>query len=520
MLRKAFGNNPSSLSSVEDDQVVRLVQTQQQLVHDGGRLDMKSEAGFNACTRYLEQIDAASRALNIEPAPRGYRGEFTINYRALFPDEARNYRVDVLEASAEQYNVIWVNGENFQFSNEAMLKAEALQRACVDLKTCLHRWGMALESPTRHQKPSRAELQNALMVVDNAWACFEHKYITELISIEEKARQLIVDAIQKEKRLSNLEQEQQKEGKSNYGMARQEVISLVRCIAKLNSIANVRRKGRDDLSPEILFAAQAAMKPTCQEGAASAARILAADVVDSFEAMRNYLREVNNCLERVDPHLCNNAGLVSRLVDWEESWEIGAKYVQHEALLRAVCDVVETVRAAQRLAPALVDMCTDCSVELFMVLPRIIWLRFLIAPERLVELLRTLLPHRFQLVEKEADHTPWDSNLAAFIDKFRSVEETVCGSSDRSKVHAKIWETVVRRVVSGESGESAYGHLTPTSRAVAEPAVEELMHLLEGHSIELQRHCAGDWNQCSAILVQCLSSGDDKEDGQKDPFSV
>ena len=52
------------------------------------------------------------------------------------------------------------------------------------------------------------------------------------------------------------------------------------------------------------------------------AHILATDVVDSFSAMREYLREVELCLERVDPHLCNNAGLVARLVDWEESWEV------------------------------------------------------------------------------------------------------------------------------------------------------------------------------------------------------
>ena len=36
-----------------------------------------------------------------------YRSGFTINYRALFPDESRNYRVDILEASVEQNAVIW-----------------------------------------------------------------------------------------------------------------------------------------------------------------------------------------------------------------------------------------------------------------------------------------------------------------------------------------------------------------------------------------------------------------------------
>merc|ERR1719473_1777640 len=99
----------------------------------------------------------------------------------------------------------------------------------------------------------------------------------------------------------------------------------------------------------------------------SAARILATDVVESFDAMREYLREVERCLERVDPHLCNNVGLVARLVDWEESWEVGARYVQHTPLLNALCDLVAEIRSAQRLAPALTSMCDECDVELFMV---------------------------------------------------------------------------------------------------------------------------------------------------------
>merc|ERR1712232_669917 len=51
-------------------------------------LDTRSEAGYNACAQYLDQLDMAARALSLEPAPRAYRGEFTIKYRALFPNEA------------------------------------------------------------------------------------------------------------------------------------------------------------------------------------------------------------------------------------------------------------------------------------------------------------------------------------------------------------------------------------------------------------------------------------------------
>lgn len=376
-----------------------------------------------------------------------------------------------------------------------------------------------------HAKPKRTELQVSLTAVDNAWARFECQYITELISVENDARQLIVDAITHEQRLHHLENHPDEIKSVHYY---QEVGHLVKHIAKLNAVANARRKGRDDLSAEILFGAQKALnrrwgdQEFSNTEAACAARILATDVVESFQAMRDYLRTVSKCLERVDPHLCNNAGLVARLVDWEESWEIGAKYVQHEPLLHAVCDVVDVVRAAQRVAPALIGMCNDCDVELFMVLPRIIWLQFLAAPTRLMELLKTLLPHRF----KQGDHStcPWDANLAAFIEKFHSVEDVIGGSVDNfldrpwRSVHPLAWETLIKRVVCGENGEEAYGHLSPKTRLDTQRAVEDLMRELEGYSMELQRHCPEDWNQCSAILVQCLSGG--SEEQRQEQFRV
>jgi hypothetical protein len=228
--------------------------------------------------------------------------------------------------------------------------------------------------------------------------------------------------------------------------------------------------------------------------------------------MRKYFREVANCLERVDPHLCNNAGLVARLVDWEESWEVGARYVQREKLLDSLCDVVSEVRSAQRLVPALTAMCEDCDVELFLVLPRIIWLRFLDEPQQQVELLKSLLPHRF--ADSDNGQVSWDSATQDFLVKFQIVKSFFPDS-------ASAWETLVKRVVLG-SGSSekaeAYQGLAAHLREAVEPQIEELMRELESHSIELQRHCAEDWNQCSAILVQCLSNDGEKE--KEGPFGV
>jgi len=537
MLRKLLGKDLDSLSAAEEVAVSRLSATHRRLLMDGGRVNTKSEAGFNACAMFLDGLDAAARAMRLDAAPRSYRIAFTINYRALFPDEARNYRVDVLEASVEQYAVIWVNGDKFEFSAEAMRRAEALQRAWAELGTLLERFSQACEQPRSVTRPLRSELRSTLVALDFAWASFEHKYIAELIDIEEKARRLIVQAIEHERTLQLLEAHHgESEALQQLPDYQEEQKRLVACIAHLNSVANFRRKGRDDLGVDVLFDAIATLRRCdfAETGGESsetlaAARILATDVVESFAAMRDYLREVEHCLERVDPHLCNNAGLVARLVDWEESWEVGTRYVQHAKLLSAVCDLVAEIRAAQRLAPALTAMCDECDVELFLVLPRIIWLRFLAKPRPHMELLKSLLPHRFIEAKEHsgAEALSWDVELQSFIGKFQSAMKLLTGAQPAGAVGVPTaasservaWEILMKRVVLGAgSKDEQYGGLVPGLKADAQFIVEDLMHDLERWSIELQRHCPEDWNQCSAILVQCLTGGEKKQ--KQVPFRV
>jgi len=532
---------PEHIEGAEEAAIERLVATRWPLLVDGDRVNTKSEDGSRACAAYLEALDTAAQELALDKAARNYRESFTVNYRALFPDEARNYRVDVLEAAFEQYAVIWVNGDKFEFSSEAMRRAEALQRAWWELGSILERWTQAKEvtvetygQPQRVAvRPMRAELQSALMTLDFAWTSFEHKYIYELIAIEEKARRLLVQAVEQEHRVRAQEvQEINSLPLHRLPEYREDQRLLVACVAHLNSVANVSRKGRDDLSVDIFFDAVATLQ-RCESAESSkivgnaenlrAARILATDVVESYEAMRVYLREVESCLERVDPHLCNNSGLVARLVDWEESWEMGTRYMQNEALLAAVCGLVAEVRAAQHLAPSLAVMCEECDVELFLVLPRIMLLCFLAMPQQYEELLRSLLPHRF--IQKKDDLTAfeWDTKLTNFVGVFRRAQQVAASMEQGSRevsTARMAWELLLQRVVLGPGArDSIYSCLTPEGREEAEAVVECLIHELEPWSMEVQRHCPEDWNQCSAVLVQCLTRGA-REQRDDIPFSV
>merc|ERR1712190_259117 len=133
-------------------------------------------------------------------------------------------------------------------------------------------------------------------------------------------------------------------------------------------------------------------------------------------------------MERVDPHLCNNVGLVERLVDVEESWEVGTRYVQQEDLLCSVCDLVEQIQYAQHLAPALATMCEECDAELFLVLPRILWIRFLSRPQQHTGLLKSLLPHRLMEIKDNLARVGtyvWDDEVELLAQKFRNTKHSL-----------------------------------------------------------------------------------------------
>jgi hypothetical protein len=526
MFRMCLGQDMDMFTITEEESVERLVSARWQLMMDGDRVNTKSEDGSRACAAYLDVLDTVARSMRLEKAPRRYRDSFTVNYRALFPDEARNYRVDVLEASFEQYAVIWVNGDKFEFSAEAMRRAEELQRTWWQLGLVLERWSE--EGPHWHVRPTRPEVRSTLVALDFAWASFEEKYISELIDIEDKARRLIVKAIDHDRGVSLLEAYH---GETAALLKPPEYLEeqkrLVASIAHLNSVANVRRKGRDDLKVEVYFDAVATLyrcdmaeRAGESEEELLAARLLATDIVKSYAAMREYLREVEHCLERVDPHLCNNVRLVARLVEWEESWEMGTRYMQNETSLNAICDLVAAIRRAQRVAPSLVAMCEECDVEFFMVLPRIIWLRFLAKPSEHLDLLKSFLPHRFVGGAGEKGATQgaaqgWDPELRDFLGSYQ-LTRTVLAASRAVKTSAStedqaIWEMLMKRVVHGSGREAQDAPNHEVIGPEAEAAIEDLMRRLEGWSMELQRHCPEDWNQCSAILVQCLTRGGERQ---------
>jgi len=515
-----LGIGQGAFSSAEKAALGRLWESQRGLiVADGGELDVVSGPGNAACAAFLSDLERAARALGIRPASRVYRDDFSANYRALFVDKGRRYRVDVLETSLTAPTEICVNGEMYELSEQLRCCGDMLQVACLELRAAVERWHVSV--------PTRRELTAVLEAFDGAWATFECSYITELMSIETKARQILWRVVACELELQGAESRGGPQ--SSVDIERK----LVSSIAHLNSVANSRCTGRDDLGYGILREARLiigqcklersqAATPPARIGAA---RLLADDVVESMMAIRAYLQQVGACRDHVDPHLCNNVGLVERLTDWEESWEVGARYLLHRQALEALCDIIDDLSADGEVEQALTAMCSDCDVELFLALPRILVLRFAMRPtaSRRAFLLRSLLPHRFANREQrhgdEAGARPdvMHSGLRELCSEYQVVHDLLIRrDKQRSRVGDEVGDacvscehmvqrTLMLRAICGSGPTGGSG----CPAAVGE-AVEGFMRSVERWSLELQRHCPREWNKCCAVLVRCLSGPREK----------
>merc|ERR1719265_2696915 len=374
--------------------------------------------------------------------------------------------------------------------------------------------------------PRKCELRTFLSTFDTVWANFEESYITELEHVQTQARQIVNNCIKHERNLACMQEEEsygcwqaaKEEGSKvhcvNVDMRsneryRQEMDRFVQCICKLNSVANSKGKGRADLGVNILWDAIAVLfnSPDQQQGGES----LAVNVGRSFQRIRC----VSQCVERIDPHLANNEGLVRHLVDWEESWEVAGKYMVNSQMLAAICNVAVVFRQED---PGLAKMMEECDAEFCLGLPRLVWLQFLKCQRMHLGLLQHFLPHRFPGEGEMDNHSDpamgaiecipdaelndlterYDFACRELVNRLRSKTQR-CDIGDFGTVE----QLLARQAFIGLNCEALGGHeveLTPELRQAAQAIVSDLMHALEKWSIELQRHCPERWNQYMAVV--------------------
>ena len=145
--------------------------------------------------------------------------------------------------------------------------------------------------------------------------------------IESDARRYIIKAIELEKEINSFEMRERLKGKivlncPEYNEQREKFASI---IGQINAVANTQGKGRDDLTAEILIAAEGISR-RISDSQSHAVRRLADQIKLSFKSLRELMRKYGENIEVVDPQLKNNPELVEALAKYEATWEKGKGY--------------------------------------------------------------------------------------------------------------------------------------------------------------------------------------------------
>eukprot|EP00397_Hematodinium_sp_SG-2012_P019547 GEMP01020088.1.p1 GENE.GEMP01020088.1~~GEMP01020088.1.p1 ORF type:complete len:409 (+),score=74.97 GEMP01020088.1:604-1830(+) len=377
-------------------------------------------------------------------ADRGYRNDFTPNYRALFPSGKRRwlYRVDILHAAQDEIGAIWVNGERYIFPAEVLDAGSQLSEKWQRLMQWL--------SNSRHCLNTE-EFTQHMTTVDQSWVRFEELYVRRLICIEERAKRIIVEAVRLEEQMSASSDPEPETRRQ-----------LVEAINRLNSVGNVEGKGRSDLAVEILEFIDGDCNLYYPE-----LNCLADDIRKTFIDIRAYFRSISRCMDLVEPHLANNTEMVRLLGVWEESWEIGKKYMIDESLRMGLVSFLRHVKAVCFLdgMETFKDKLRAFDVDALWDLAKIALLQFLTSPHSDL-LCREFLPE--------------------------------CWVDDDSL------ETLVQ--IYAELPEDAYHHLYMCAIGCATPEkpIEEFWAGVENLATHVQRRHPTDWNRFAMVFMRCF----------------
>lgn len=110
--------------------------------------------------------------------------------------------------------------------------------------------------------------------------------------IEADARRFITEAIETEKDLSQIEQKEKSRGRIVIDSQEyiQKRTKLIQILGKINSVANPEGMGRDDLSNDILLAAEGIFRRV-SPNQSKAVRVLAEKIKKTFLDFRNLLKK-------------------------------------------------------------------------------------------------------------------------------------------------------------------------------------------------------------------------------------
>lgn len=238
-----------------------------------------------------------------------------------------------MDSAQEATPYLVVNGEKFTFSTEVIEVGNQLFAAFCSLIMLLTNIVDKIREELIFDniKELKNELKSSLLDFDKKWVSYEEKYINELINIEKEARRFIIEGVEMEKNITKYETKANIKGKllindKEYNRLREKFINL---IIRLNKVANIEGKGRDDLNITILLKAESVLC-TVSDGKSKGMRHLAYSIKHSLNEMRCLFKKYEQNIEGIDPQLRNNPDLSDKLFEFESKWEKGKEYLLDE----------------------------------------------------------------------------------------------------------------------------------------------------------------------------------------------
>ncbi|OMJ78668.1 hypothetical protein SteCoe_21474 [Stentor coeruleus] len=348
------------------------------------RYDLDSDHGQRSCKKFLNQVEKLCEVYKVPCGSRDYRNQFSRAYRVLYRENSLCYLTEILDSAQEGFPYLYVNGEKYVFSAEVLQAGSDLFQNFVRLQFLLKDIYSRVcdETFAGTLIQIKAEISQCLKDFDALWVDFEQLYVHELMAIESDARRYIEQAIQLEHQITVLDSNYKEKNKSTIDSP--EVFEmksrLVTIIGKINSVANIEGKGRDDLTIDILNASEGLLRRMSTQ--TKCIRNLAEKIRQSFSGLRVLFRKYSQNIEIVDPQLKNNPELVDALVKFESSWERGKIYFLNSRKcnqLVFLSNMIESTSSKYRVFKEQLE-CSDS--ELFVSIPALLILKVLEGEDR------------------------------------------------------------------------------------------------------------------------------------------
>jgi len=292
--------------------------------------------------------------------------------------------------------------------------------------------------------------------------------------IEKDARSRIVNAIELEKQIHSFEIRERLKGKvvlncEAYNELRRKFVELC---GNINSVTNPEGKGRDDLTVDILIAAEGISRRVSNLQS-RAVRKLAEQIRKSFAELRVLLRKYQENIELVDPQLKNNQELVDALVNFENSWGKGKEFFLSGKMCGMLIYFSQLIEGVAEKYKDIQEKIEAADTDIFVMLPCLVVLSSLDGDNK------GICDHYYPNIQ----------NPGAEQEEFKALKERYQVLKKKSKDGYEFYNIVEKAVLEKDI----------ISKCVKEHNVDrkeitQLAHRIKRIGIEMQRYKPSEWN--------------------------